>query len=52
MGEDELFPDELNVTPDDVETGHGVEAGDNEAWKAKRLEWATTMWDARGAYRI
>ncbi|KAK1661910.1 hypothetical protein QYE76_050069 [Lolium multiflorum] len=35
-GEDEFF--EEVVTFDEVETGHGVEAGDNDAWKVKRQE--------------
>ncbi|XP_071678598.1 protein ALP1-like [Lolium perenne] len=35
-GEDEFFQEV--VTFDEVETGHGVEAGDNEAWKEKRQE--------------
>ncbi|XP_071681866.1 uncharacterized protein [Lolium perenne] len=34
--EDEFF--EEVVTFDEVETGHGVEAGDNDAWKVKRRE--------------
>ena len=37
-GEDEFF--EEVVTFDEVETGHGVDAGDNDAWKVKRQEWA------------
>jgi hypothetical protein len=37
---------------DKVEAGHGVEAGDNEAWKSKRLEWANIMWKARGQTTI
>ncbi|XP_071674433.1 uncharacterized protein [Lolium perenne] len=45
-GEDEFF--EEVVTFDEVETGHGVDAGDNDAWKVKRQEWATAMWEARG----
>jgi hypothetical protein len=45
-GEDEFF--EEVVTFDEVETGHGVEAGDNDAWKVKRQEWADAMWEARG----
>ena len=46
MGEDEFF--EEVVSFDEVETGHGVEAGDNNAWKVKRQEWADTMWETRG----
>ncbi|KAK1684703.1 hypothetical protein QYE76_045551 [Lolium multiflorum] len=45
-GEDEFF--EEDVTFDEVETGHGVEACDNDDWKVKRQEWADAMWDARG----
>ncbi|KAK1695491.1 hypothetical protein QYE76_012188 [Lolium multiflorum] len=45
-GEDEFF--EEVVSFDEVETGHGVEAGDNDAWKVKRQEWADAMWEARG----
>ncbi|KAK1627524.1 hypothetical protein QYE76_001839 [Lolium multiflorum] len=44
-GEDDFF--EEVVTFDEVETGHGVEADDNEVWKEKRLGWANTMWEAR-----
>ncbi|KAK1647996.1 hypothetical protein QYE76_065801 [Lolium multiflorum] len=40
-GEDGFF--EEVVTFDEVETGHGVDAGDNDAWKVKRQEWADTM---------
>ncbi|KAK1620911.1 hypothetical protein QYE76_026428 [Lolium multiflorum] len=36
------------VTFDEVETGHGMEACDNDAWKVKRQEWADRMWEARG----
>src|SRR4051794_36810211 len=36
-GEDDFFQ-EVD-TFDDAETGHGVEAGDSEAWKEKRVEW-------------
>jgi hypothetical protein len=35
-GEDDYVPDEAKITPDDVETGHGVEQGDTQAWKSKR----------------
>ncbi|KAK1579412.1 hypothetical protein QYE76_017645 [Lolium multiflorum] len=45
-GEDDFL--EEVVTFDEVETGHGVEAGDNDAWKEKRQEWADAMWEARG----
>ncbi|KAK1627951.1 hypothetical protein QYE76_002266 [Lolium multiflorum] len=45
-GEDEFF--EEVVTFDEIETSHGVEAGDNDAWKVKRPEWADAMWEARG----
>nr|XP_051211850.1 protein ALP1-like [Lolium perenne] len=45
-GEDEFFKEV--VTFDEVETGHGVEACDNDDWKVKRQEWADAMWDARG----
>ncbi|KAK1663357.1 hypothetical protein QYE76_051516 [Lolium multiflorum] len=45
-GEDEFF--EEVVTFDEVETGHGVDAGDNDAWKVKRQEWADAMWEVRG----
>ncbi|KAK1605647.1 hypothetical protein QYE76_029320 [Lolium multiflorum] len=43
-GEDDFFQE--GVTFDEVETGHGVEADDNEVWKEKRQEWADTMWEA------
>jgi hypothetical protein len=33
--EDDFFQEV--VTFDEVETGHGVEEGDNEAWKEKML---------------
>jgi hypothetical protein len=36
----------------EVETDHGVEAGDNEAWKKKRLKWVDTMWEVRGRTAI
>ena len=50
LGIDEHFPAEEDVTPDDTpQGGHGVPQGDNEAWKAKRLEWDQAMWDDRGA---
>ncbi|XP_051211588.1 protein ALP1-like [Lolium perenne] len=45
-GEDEFF--EEVVTFDKVETGHGMDACDNDAWKVKRQEWADAMWEARG----
>ncbi|KAK1603782.1 hypothetical protein QYE76_027455 [Lolium multiflorum] len=45
-GEDEFF--EEVVTFDEVETGHGVDAGDNDAWKVKRQERADALWEARG----
>ncbi|XP_071674302.1 uncharacterized protein [Lolium perenne] len=45
-GKDEFF--EEVITFDEVETGHGVEAGDNDTWKVKRQEWADAMWEARG----
>jgi hypothetical protein len=44
-GEDEFF--EEVVTFDEVETDHGVDAGDNDAWKVKRQEWAYGMCEAR-----
>ena len=40
------------MTPDDLDSGHGVPLGDNEDWKSQRMEWAQTMWDGRGAARI
>jgi hypothetical protein len=36
------------ITYDEVDTVHGVKACDNDVWKEKRLEWAHTMWKARG----
>ncbi|KAK1631622.1 hypothetical protein QYE76_005937 [Lolium multiflorum] len=45
-GEDEFL--EEVVTFDEVETGHGMEADDNDAWEVKRQEWVDTMWKARG----
>jgi hypothetical protein len=35
-GEDEYVPDEAEVTPDGVGSGHGVEQRDIQAWKNKR----------------
>lgn len=37
---------------DDHDSGQGVEAHDNEAYKSIRLEWAEAMWDNRGNTRI
>ena len=51
-GLDEYFPEEEDVTPDTDDIGHGVEAGDQEAWKNKRQEWADAMWNARGNTRV
>jgi hypothetical protein len=45
-GEDDFLQEV--VTFDEVETDHGVEAGNNEAWKEKRQEWADAMWETRG----
>ncbi|XP_071681839.1 protein ALP1-like [Lolium perenne] len=45
-GEDEFF--EEIVTFDEVETDHGVEAGDNDVWKVKRQECPDAKWEARG----
>ena len=43
------MPEKEEVEPDDVvNSGHGVEAFDNDAWKNKRLEWAEAMWLNRG----
>jgi hypothetical protein len=49
-GEDKLFLE--TVVSDQVETYHGVEQSDNEAWKSKRMEWTTAMWDAIGSTTI
>jgi hypothetical protein len=38
LGEDDYIPDKAEITSDDVETGHGVEQGDTQAWKNKRNE--------------
>jgi hypothetical protein len=43
-GEDDYVPDETEITPEDVETSHGVDQGDTQAWKNKRKEWAQSMW--------
>ena len=43
---DELVSKE--VVPDEVETGHGMQQGDNDALKNKRMEWADAMWAERG----
>lgn len=51
-GFDEHVPDEEDVTPDDIDQGHGVAADDNEAWKSKRMEWAEAMWADRGNSRF
>jgi hypothetical protein len=34
--EDEYVPEEAYVTPDGVDSGHGVEQGNIQAWKNKR----------------
>jgi hypothetical protein len=41
---DDYVPNEVDVTPNDVEGSHGVEQGDIQAWKNKRNEWAQSMW--------
>ena len=51
-GFDEHVPDEEDVTPDDIDQGHGVVADDNEDWKSKRMEWAEAMWADRGNNRF
>jgi hypothetical protein len=38
-------PEKIWVSLVKVKTGHGMEAGDNEAWQTKRLEWANTLWE-------
>jgi hypothetical protein len=43
-GEDDYVLDEAKITPDDVETGHGVEQGDTQAWNNKRNDWVQSMW--------
>jgi hypothetical protein len=43
-GEDYYVPEEDEITPDDVESGHGVEQGDTQAWKNERNEWAQLIW--------
>jgi hypothetical protein len=43
-GGDDYAPNETEITPDDVETGHGVEQGDTQTWKNKRNDWAQSMW--------
>jgi hypothetical protein len=42
-GEDEYVPNEAEVTPDDDDSGHGVEQGSIHAWKNKRNDWAQAM---------
>jgi hypothetical protein len=42
-GKDDYVLGEAEITPDDVETGHGVEQGDTQAWKNKRNDWAQSM---------
>jgi hypothetical protein len=37
-GEDDYVPE---ITPDDVESGHGVEQGDTQIWKNKKVQ---SMW--------
>jgi hypothetical protein len=39
-GEDEYVPDEAEVTPNGVDSGHGVEKGDIQACKNKSHDWA------------
>jgi hypothetical protein len=34
--------------PDEVEISHGVEQGDNEAWKNKGMDWTNAMWQDKG----
>jgi hypothetical protein len=48
-GLEELVPEE--VVHDEVESGHGVELNNNEAWKNKSMEWANTMWAKKVAPR-
>jgi hypothetical protein len=33
--EDEYVPDEAEVTPDGVDSGHGIEQGDIQAWRTR-----------------
>jgi hypothetical protein len=42
-GKDDYVLDEAEITPDDVETRHGVKQGDTQAWKNKRNDWAQSM---------
>ena len=50
VGIDKHFLAEKDMTSHDTpQADHGVSQGVNEAWKAKRLEWAHAMWDDRGA---
>jgi hypothetical protein len=41
---DDYVPDKVDVTPDVVESGHGVKQGDTQAWKNKRNDWAQSVW--------
>jgi hypothetical protein len=41
---DDYVPDEVDVTYDDVEGGHGVEQHDIQDWKNNRSEWDQSMW--------
>jgi hypothetical protein len=43
-GEDDYVPDEAEITPNDVEVGHGVEQGNTQVWKNKRNKWAQSTW--------
>jgi hypothetical protein len=36
LGIVDFFPDEVDVTPDGIDYGHGVSQGDSQAWKSKR----------------
>jgi hypothetical protein len=51
-GLDNLVPAEEDTTVHGIDEGHGVEQSDNETWKTKRMEWAQSMWDARGSERF
>jgi hypothetical protein len=41
---DDNVRDEVNVTSNDVEGGHGVKKGDMKTWKNKKNEWVQSMW--------
>jgi hypothetical protein len=44
FGIDEFFLNESDVTPDDIDVGHGIPLNDNRVWKNQRQQWTDEMW--------